>query len=81
LNRGTNGAGKSRNLFQIYLKQILTISIISPPLISAAPTYDPDVLPKGREYFELRDGLANCRMKFEREKTGRIAFLGGSITR
>ena len=42
--------------------------------------YDPNVLPKGHEYFELRDGLANCRLKFEREKTGRIAFLGGSIT-
>ena len=42
--------------------------------------YLPEVLPKGHEYFELRDGLANCQLKFEREKTGRIAFLGGSIT-
>src|SRR5262245_12964903 len=42
--------------------------------------YDPSVLPKGHEYLELREGLANCRIKFEREKTGRIAFLGGSIT-
>jgi len=48
--------------------------------LAAHAGYDPDVLPKGREYFELRDGLANCRIKFEREKTGRIAFLGGSIT-
>jgi sialidase-1 len=39
-----------------------------------------DVLPAGREYFELRDGLANCRAKFEKAKTGRIAFVGGSIT-
>jgi sialidase-1 len=54
--------------------------LLFPLLLSAATTYDPDVLPKGREYFELRDGLANCRIKFEREKTGRIAFLGGSIT-
>lgn len=38
------------------------------------------VLPQGREYFELRDGLANSRAKFEREKTGRVVFLGGSIT-
>jgi sialidase-1 len=38
------------------------------------------VLPGGREYFQLRDGLANSRAKFEREKTGRVAFLGGSIT-
>ena len=39
-----------------------------------------DVLPKGKEYFQLRDGLGNCRSKFEIEKTGRVAFLGGSIT-
>ena len=38
------------------------------------------VLPAGHEYFGLRDGLANSRAKFEREKTGRVAFLGGSIT-
>ena len=45
-----------------------------------AAAYDPNVLPKGHEYFELRDGIANSQIKFEREKTGRIAFLGGSIT-
>lgn len=39
-----------------------------------------DVLPAGREYFQLRDGLANSRAKFETEKTGRVVFLGGSIT-
>ncbi len=38
------------------------------------------VLPQGQEYHTLRDGLANSRAKFEREKTGRVAFLGGSIT-
>ncbi|MCA8983731.1 MAG: hypothetical protein KDA76_08215 [Planctomycetaceae bacterium] len=42
--------------------------------------YDPNVLPQGHEYYELRQGLSNCRLKFEREKRGRIAFLGGSIT-
>jgi hypothetical protein len=45
-----------------------------------ATRYDPTQLPKGYDYFELRDGLANAHRKFEREKTGRIAFLGGSIT-
>jgi sialidase-1 len=39
-----------------------------------------DVLPDGHEYFQLREGLANCKAKFEKEKTGRVAFLGGSIT-
>ncbi len=42
--------------------------------------YDSSKLPKGQNYFELRDGLANAQRKFEKEKTGRIAFLGGSIT-
>lgn len=36
--------------------------------------------PYGYEYFALRGGLPNCRVKFEREKKGRVAFLGGSIT-
>ncbi len=49
-------------------------------LASAAPSYDPAKLPKGRDYFELRDGLANCQRKFTQEKTGRVIFLGGSIT-
>ncbi len=40
----------------------------------------PPPLPKGHDYFELRDGLGNSQTKFEREKTGRVAFLGGSIT-
>ncbi len=36
--------------------------------------------PFGYDYFELRNGLSNCLAKFENEKTGRVAFLGGSIT-
>lgn len=31
-------------------------------------------------HFNLRHGLKNCRVKFQREKKGRVAFLGGSIT-
>ena len=38
------------------------------------------VLPRGREYFELRNGLANCLNTFKESWKGRIAFLGGSIT-
>ncbi len=38
------------------------------------------VLPKEREYFELRKGLANCQETFVKTRRGRIAFLGGSIT-
>ncbi len=36
--------------------------------------------PYGYDYFVSRGGLTNCRSQFEREKTGRVAFLGGSIT-
>lgn len=43
------------------------------------PVLAPGV-PHGYDYFVLRNGLANSRIKFEREKTGRVAFLGGSIT-
>lgn len=32
------------------------------------------------DYHQLRGGLRNSFTKFEHEKTGRIAFLGGSIT-
>jgi len=33
-----------------------------------------------QRYHNLRAGLKNCRIKFVREKQGRVAFLGGSIT-
>lgn len=36
--------------------------------------------PFGRDYFRLRGGLENCRLRFLQEKSGRVAFLGGSIT-
>jgi len=31
-------------------------------------------------YHTLRSNLSNCRVRFERFKKGRVAFLGGSIT-
>ncbi len=37
-------------------------------------------LPKKREYFQIRTGLNNCRSRFHEARTGRVAFLGGSIT-
>lgn len=42
------------------------------------------ILPKrmldSKNYHDMRGGLSNSRMKFERTKKGRVAFLGGSIT-
>lgn len=32
------------------------------------------------DYFTLRSGLNNCRIRFERDHVGRVVFLGGSIT-
>ena len=48
--------------------------------VCSATRYDPEVLPLGHEYFDLRDGLHNSHFQFDQKKTGRIAFLGGSIT-
>jgi|694.fasta_scaffold101179_1 lysophospholipase L1-like esterase len=61
------------------LTRLLACLLCSVALL-AQGRYDPGVLPKGRDYFALRDGLANAHLKFTREKTGRVAFLGGSIT-
>src|SRR5262249_6172323 len=36
--------------------------------------------PYGYDYFEPRQGLANSRIRFDRDRVGRVAFLGGSIT-
>ncbi len=38
------------------------------------------VLPGATEYFRLRSGLGNSMDRFLRQKTGRVVFLGGSIT-
>lgn len=38
------------------------------------------VTPDADDYFVLRGSLDNCRIKFEREKKGKVVFVGGSIT-
>lgn len=38
------------------------------------------VQPSEMQYFELRNGLANSKATFEEGESGRVAFLGGSIT-
>ena len=37
-------------------------------------------LPRGHDYFVLRNGLQNSRSAFEKTRRGRVVFLGGSIT-
>lgn len=67
-------------LMSLPFHRLLLALLFLPPALPAQTKYDPRLLPKGHDYFELRDGIANAHLKFEREKTGRIAFLGGSIT-
>ena len=50
----------------------------TPP--AGPPSYRSADLPRGADYFELRDGLGNAFDTFSRTKAGRVAFLGGSIT-
>ncbi|MFT5131185.1 MAG: sialidase-1 [Rhodothermales bacterium] len=38
------------------------------------------VMPADSEYYKLRNGLANSLGAFKNKKSGRVAFLGGSIT-
>ena len=64
----------------ILMKPFFVFLLLLTALVSAEPKYDPAKLPKDHDYFELRDGLANCQRKFTQEKTGRVIFFGGSIT-
>ncbi len=62
------------------------LAVLLPPtacLAATAPDPGPDLpaqLPHARDYFDLRAGAANARLRFERDRTGRVGFLGGSIT-
>lgn len=62
------------------MKYLPVLLLLLTSILSAQTKYDPAKLPKGHDYFELRDGLANCQRKFTQEKNGRVIFLGGSIT-
>lgn len=66
---------------QSFILAMLLLSHVgaSPSSAADAPK-DPGPLPKGADYFVLRDGLQNSRLRFEKDKVGRVAFLGGSIT-
>lgn len=57
--------------------------IETPRLVADFIKYNSD-LPKPKrnasDYHAMRSGIRNSLLKFEREKKGRVAFLGGSIT-
>ncbi len=62
------------------MKFAILVFLLLTSVVGAQTKYDPSKLPKGHDYFELRDGLANCHRKFVVEKKGCVVFLGGSIT-
>lgn len=49
-------------------------------LFSSLLVAEPNVLLKDQDNVVLRNGLLRSRIHFEREKSGRVVFLGGSIT-
>lgn len=56
---------------------IATTMLVIDPVLAIAQS--PASKPVG-EFYKMRGGLNNCRLRFERDKVGRVAFLGGSIT-
>ena len=50
-------------------------------LANTAPELADPILPyESKMAIKFRGNIDNCRIKFEQEKLGRVAFLGGSIT-
>ncbi len=60
------------------MRIVAIVALLSSPVLAAGP--DRPGVPYGHEYFTLRGGLNNCRIRFKLDRTGRVAFMGGSIT-
>ncbi len=62
---------------------ITLLLIVSFAAASFADDTQTGLVPKpfaSGDYFHLRGGLENSRLRFHRDRVGRVAFLGGSIT-
>lgn len=68
-----------RNVVRLIMFVLKNATVVTALMINN-PTHAQRLTPYGHDYFNLRGGLSNCQAKFERDKTGRVAFLGGSIT-
>ena len=69
------------NLREILIRgKCLCAAIVAVPLTIASVYGEIPLEKPAREYYTMRGGLDNCHLRFEREKVGRVAFLGGSIT-
>jgi sialidase-1 len=54
--------------------------IETPRVVADFIKYNTQIKLNSSDYHQMRGGLKNCQVKFEQEKKGRVAFLGGSIT-
>ena len=55
---------------------ILLLCSVFPVSVNAQPITKLDA----SDTHQLRNGLQNCKLRFENDKHGKVAFLGGSIT-
>jgi sialidase-1 len=67
---------KNKYLPYCFIILLLTIAIILPCELYSQKVNKLD----SGTYQEIKDGLANSYLKFTNDKTGRVAFMGGSIT-
>ncbi len=70
---------RSESLFENYFSNSNLVLLEISNTIKAIDTLPNKSLPYDA-YHELRNGLQNSQIVFERNKIGRVAFLGGSIT-
>jgi sialidase-1 len=70
-----------RRLVRIFLLLLIPLTWVTLPLFADNSQPAPKTItPYDHDYFTLRGGLENCRARFEHDKVGRVAFMGGSIT-
>lgn len=65
------------------MRRFLLALYLATSLASAVVADETELVPapfKSGDYFRLRSGLENSRLRFQRDRIGRVAFLGGSIT-
>ena len=67
---------KNKYLPFCFIISLLTIAIILPCELYSQKVSKLD----SGTFHEIKDGLTNSYLKFKKDKTGRVAFLGGSIT-
>ncbi|MDX9880710.1 MAG: SGNH/GDSL hydrolase family protein [Prolixibacteraceae bacterium] len=64
------------NKYRFIIPVLLLFALLNPENVQAQNKLSLE----SADYHTVRDGIRNCRIQFERNKTGRVAFLGGSIT-